>query len=825
MDSKSVLLIRRWFLLFGVISSLVFELHAQSGRYTIYQEVSGTLTICNNLVVNNVDASATNVSTALENNILGENTTVLMDNQQDFTIKPGSVAVNAGDNTCVTWLNGMSREKRRQQNVVDIGAFEVYYKYEDTLFTIFQEMAGALTLCNNIIINNVADSLTNVVSIPINNITGENTQVFTDNYLDFSIKPGSSAVNAGERLYVNWSYDMCREKRTQQDRVDIGAFETYYRHEDTLYLIYHEGVNTLSFCNNLIIINVADSLTNVTTMPANNITGEEISVFTDNYLDFGLKPGSIAVNSGEDECPIWGRDLRGLYRKWGVVDVGAYEAKSLIGAGYTVEQEDLGTLLLYNNIVIQNPGSIGACNINAVDSSINLLNDVGNVFVGNDDYSLGETSPAVNMGDNQYVVFLNDMKGESRIACEEPVDLGAYEVQALHNIYLTDVVCGVGQPYHRYGFDIDSVPAGETTFTRSVMSGLVCDSAYQLTITGNHSYLYQDYATICDNEVYVWQGHEHVTIGQLAAGIYTVWDSLTTQEGCDSVYQLKLTVNPSYLYQVYDAICENEVYVWQEREHVTIGQLTAGAYTFYDSLTTVNGCDSVVTLHLTLTGPPQVIVTATDTTICAGDEVTLAAVVQNASAVVIPPPPPAVAIGDILCTDGTTEKPSAYASSGKTAMGVVFYVDNTGEHGWAVHLQDQGANIVWGNNGVDIPYLNNFPEARDAIADMDGYNNTFSIRYYNNSYAYPAAWLVDFDNGWYLPACGQLKMLHAERAIVNNSLQIVNGTPMPVGSSGWTYWSSTEKSATSAGTVDSFGHVNSLSKSANLANVRSVRSF
>lgn len=616
MDSKSVLLIRWWFLLFGVISSLVLELHAQSGRYTIYQEVGGTLTICNNLVVNNVDASSINISTALENNILGENTTVLMDNQQDFTIKPGSVAVNAGDNTCVTWLNGMSREKRRQQNVVDIGAFEVYYKYEDTLFTIFQEMAGALTLCNNIIINNVADSLTNVVSIPINNIIGENTQVFTDNYLDFSIKPGSSAVNAGERLYVNWSYDMCREKRTQQDRVDIGAFETYYRHEDTLYLIYHEGVNTLSFCNNLIIINVADSLTNVTTMPANNITGEEISVFTDNYLDFGLKPGSIAVNSGEDECPIWVKDLRGLYRKWGVVDVGAYEAKSLIGAGYTVEQEDLGTLLLYNNIVIQNPGSIGACNINAVDSSINLLNDVGNVFVGNDDYSLGETSPAVNMGDNQYVVFLNDMKGESRIACEEPVDLGAYEVQALHNIYLTDVVCGVGQPYHRYGFDIDSVPAGETTFMRSVMSGLVCDSVYQLTLTGNHSYLYQDYATICGNEAYVWQGHEHVTIGQLAAGYYIYWDSLTTHEGCDSVYQLNLTINPSYSFLFDDAICESEAYVWSGHEHVTIGQLAAGSYTFYDSLTTVNGCDSVVILHLTV---HEQYLTTLNQSICLGE--------------------------------------------------------------------------------------------------------------------------------------------------------------------------------------------------------------
>ena len=34
-----------------------------------------------------------------------------------------------------------------------------------------------------------------------------------------------------------------------------------------------------------------------------------------------------------------------------------------------------------------------------------------------------------------------------------------------------------------------------------------------------------------------------------------------------------------------------------------------------------------------------------------------------------------VSIGDILCTDGSTVKPEQFASSGKTAEGIVFFVD------------------------------------------------------------------------------------------------------------------------------------------------------
>ena len=63
-----------------------------------------------------------------------------------------------------------------------------------------------------------------------------------------------------------------------------------------------------------------------------------------------------------------------------------------------------------------------------------------------------------------------------------------------------------------------------------------------------------------------------------------------------------------------------------------------------------------------------------------------------------------VHVGDILCQGNLIYSPSIYPSSGATAIGVVFYVDYTGQHGWAVALQDAGS-YQWGctNTSCDTP--------------------------------------------------------------------------------------------------------------------------
>ena len=110
----------------------------------------------------------------------------------------------------------------------------------------------------------------------------------------------------------------------------------------------------------------------------------------------------------------------------------------------------------------------------------------------------------------------------------------------------------------------------------------------------------------------------------------------------------------------------------------------------------------------------------------------------------------AVHIGDILCTDGSIVTREAFPSSGRTAEGIVFYVDDNDLHGWAVALQNQSSSIKWSNSdyyGYDIPNLVNYENARTAMHSLDGIQHTGIIRNAGGANDFPAAWSVDYDNG------------------------------------------------------------------------------
>lgn len=233
-------------------------------------------------------------------------------------------------------------------------------------------------------------------------------------------------------------------------------------------------------------------------------------------------------------------------------------------------------------------------------------------------------------------------------------------------------------------------------------------------------------------------------------------------------------------------------------------------------------CGLAVLTAVAQCDPPQVSVASTAGSVCEGGSVTLQVSVSNASQNL---PVPPVAVGDVLCSDNSIVKISSWPGAGKTAKGVVFYVDNTGQHGWVVHLQDQGTSVQWTPYGqyTDISTLTNYTNARDAITDLNGYSNTQKIRNAGNATKYPAAYAVDFANGWYLPAAGQLRLLFGEIVTLNASLQVVGGTQFPM-DSGWWYWSSTENGQSFAWTVEYHGLVYSYYKF-NDTMVRSVRAF
>lgn len=447
-----------------------------------------------------------------------------------------------------------------------------------------------------------------------------------------------------------------------------------------------------------------------------------------------------------------------------------------------------------------------------------------------------------------------------------------------HHETQTRTICFSDLPYNWDGTSFVNADTKIDTLTTS--NG--CDSIITKTLTIFPTNIVNVFKSICQNELpYSWNG---IIFTEADSKL----DTLLSVNGCDSIIRMVLTVNPTpalTILSLADTICKGDsitlyadiidmipdneyAYLWNTGgsvdsiitmpsnsinysltatsptgcrtttektitvlplDTVIIAQNACDSFklnniTYKESgiyiqrLTNSAGCDSIVKLNLSVSNAPTTTISASNDSICIGNSVTLQ-IVSNDTSMLLP----SVSIGDILCSDGSIVQSSDWPSSGKTALGVVFYVDSTGEHGWAVHLHDQGNNIRWSTSSSDLAALTNYSTGRYASYDLDGFTNTQTIRSTGEASTYPAAWLVDFSNGWYLPAAGQLNFLYISIFSINNSLVEVGGTPIPTNIP-FSYWSSTEQSQSTAWYISSLGALGINPKNS-VFSIRSIRSF
>ena len=126
------------------------------------------------------------------------------------------------------------------------------------------------------------------------------------------------------------------------------------------------------------------------------------------------------------------------------------------------------------------------------------------------------------------------------------------------------------------------------TYTTQIPNSKGGDSIITLTLSVLPTYTIPAEATINMGETYTWQGTEYK---DLLPGEYNYTVSKKTIAGCDSVLTLKLTVKPiPYYYEEAQDVCQNEEAVWHEKVLAT-GQV--GTFTVYDSLKSAYDMDSV----------------------------------------------------------------------------------------------------------------------------------------------------------------------------------------------------------------------------------------
>lgn len=188
-----------------------------------------------------------------------------------------------------------------------------------------------------------------------------------------------------------------------------------------------------------------------------------------------------------------------------------------------------------------------------------------------------------------------------------------------------------------------------------------------------------------------------------------------------------------------------------------------------------------------------------------------------------------VHVGDILCTDNTTVSPESYATSGKTALGVVFFVDRSHQHGWALALSDAGSGtMAWGDD-ESLCYLNNYNNNPQIICtDTIGAQRCDSIVRTAQSlswsladYATAVDAAMQCGEGWYLPAIGQLVVLYGNLPEINVALDAVAGSRL----NGYQYWSCTEENYGVVAWVIRFNGGLLSTPKGHSASVRAIRNF
>ncbi|MCQ2347197.1 MAG: hypothetical protein MJZ92_04635, partial [Paludibacteraceae bacterium] len=175
----------------------------------------------------------------------------------------------------------------------------------------------------------------------------------------------------------------------------------------------------------------------------------------------------------------------------------------------------------------------------------------------------------------------------SSAGCDSIVTL-ALTLYPTYNVSDPITKCGNELPFTWNGETISSPADNGKQVTLKTIHD--CDSIVTLVLTVNPTYNETENITKCASELpFTWNGE---TITSAADNGKQV--TLSTIHGCDSIVTLHLTINPSY--QVSDPITKRSKefpFAWNGEQ--IISEADNGKQV---TLTTINGCDSTVTLDL-----------------------------------------------------------------------------------------------------------------------------------------------------------------------------------------------------------------------------------
>lgn len=167
--------------------------------------------------------------------------------------------------------------------------------------------------------------------------------------------------------------------------------------------------------------------------------------------------------------------------------------------------------------------------------------------------------------------------------CDSTYQLNLY-VAPIYHFVEYDTVCESSLPYTWHDLQITDT----TIHWDSLQTTLGYDSIYELHLHILPSQFQQQRIDICENDSFVYS--QNVVY---QAGVYI--DSLVNINGCDSIVEYTVVMHHNYHIVEKEAICVGSDFTWHQHSFT---DLASGKYEIKDTLTSILGCDSVITLQL-----------------------------------------------------------------------------------------------------------------------------------------------------------------------------------------------------------------------------------
>jgi gliding motility-associated-like protein len=296
--------------------------------------------------------------------------------------------------------------------------------------------------------------------------------------------------------------------------------------------------------------------------------------------------GNRAITEG-GAFHIYGNTNVGFYNSiiWNNSSAGS---TTNFNAFYSIENGTTVDMELTNSVLENSGGSVSWNGIYGIDNGGNLDLDpkfnsmvsatLAPTLTGN--YELTSVSPCYNTGSNTFISLSTDVKQNPRIIYGI-VDMGSYEFcETIATI--SPVVCS------SY-----TLPSGTSTHTvtgvyyDTLSNYLGCDSVITINLTVNNSFGTEN-VTACNaftspSGTYNWT----------TSGVYN--DTLPNALSCDSIITVNLTISNSAVGTDVQEHCNS--YTWIDGNTYTSSNSSA-THNIVNGA--VNGCDSLVTLDLTI---------------------------------------------------------------------------------------------------------------------------------------------------------------------------------------------------------------------------------